>query len=110
MPIDSPLAVGLETGALVLHEAGARTDTGDHPTRQELLAAAASIRSHGDRPPPATLAPAVNQLRNLLGGDGPAIAPTPRDTARRACQLLAELGAAGPEPSSPRWADEAATG
>ena len=110
MSIDFPLAVGLETAALVLSEAGADSDTGEQPTMQELLAAAASIRSHGDRPPPTTLAPAVNQLRNLLEGVGPAIAPMPRDTAARACQLLAERGAAGPEPSSPRWADEAATG
>ena len=90
MPIDSPLAIGLETAALVLHTAG----TGDRTTLLDLLAAASSIRNRGDRPPPATLAPAVGQLRASLGRDGRAASPSPRDAAVRACELLAKLASA----------------
>jgi non-specific serine/threonine protein kinase len=95
MSIDFPLAVGMETAALVLDEAGAGRDSGEQPTMRELLAAAASIRRQGDRPAPATLAPAVNRLRHRLGGDRPGSAPAPRDTARRACERLAALSATG---------------
>jgi predicted ATPase/DNA-binding SARP family transcriptional activator len=89
MSIESPLAIGLETAALVLHTAD--TGTRDEAALRDLLAAAASIRGRGDRPPPAMLAPAVNQLRASLGGDELAISSTPRDAASRACRLLAEL-------------------
>jgi predicted ATPase len=98
MSIESPLAIGLETAALVLHAAG----TGDEATLQDLLAAAASIRGRGDRPPPAALAPAVGQLRARLAGDGPAPVSSPRDAARRACQFLAVLDAALSRPRSGR--------
>jgi predicted ATPase/DNA-binding SARP family transcriptional activator len=90
MSIESPLAVGLETAALVLHEAGIAADPGGESFLRDLLAAAASIRHQGDRPSPVTLAPAVNQLIARLSDDVPANSPTPRDCARRACQLLAE--------------------
>jgi hypothetical protein len=97
MSIESPLAIGLETAALVLHSAGTVTQGGAAP--YSLLAAAASIRGRGDRPPPATLAPAVSDLRASLGSDESAVSSPPRDAASRACQFLAELHApAGPLP------------
>jgi predicted ATPase len=95
MPVDFPLAIGLETAALVLHAAG-HSPPGD-ASPPELLGAAAAVRAAGDRPPPATLAPAVDQLRAALGGAGdragPAGAgpPRPREAAERACVLLAAL-------------------
>ena len=92
MPIESPLAIGLETAALVLHQAGGRPPGTPLPG---LLAAAATVRAAGDRPPPATLAPAVDQLRATLGpvrvaGATPA---APRAAAEQACALLAGLTA-----------------
>jgi DNA-binding SARP family transcriptional activator/tetratricopeptide (TPR) repeat protein len=97
MSIESPLAIGLETAALVLHSAG--TATQGEAAVYNLLAAAASIRGRGDRPPPATLAPAVSDLRASLGSDVSAAPSPPRDAASQACQSLAELHApAGPLP------------
>jgi len=93
MSIESPLAVGLETAALVLHEAGGTADREDEAILPDLLAAAASIRDQGDRPSPVTLAPAVNQLIDQLSGGLPASPPTPRASASRACQLLTEFAA-----------------
>ena len=98
MSIESPLAIGLETAALVLHSGG--TVSQGEAALHNLLAAAASIRGRGDRPPPATLAPAVSDLRAILGSDVSAVSIQPRDAASRACQLLAEFHAAG-RPTAP---------
>ncbi len=59
-----PLAVGLETAALIcLRQAGQRgTEVGSR-----LLAAAALIRARGDRPGPPTLRAAVDQARSAAG-------------------------------------------
>jgi hypothetical protein len=94
MPIESPLAIGLETAALVLHTAGA----GSAAALRDLLVIAAAVRDRGDRPPPAPLAPAVGQLRATLDGDTAGRGtpgrgtrtsqPRPRETAERACELL----------------------
>ena len=93
MSIESPLAIGLETAALVLHSAG--TGTQGEAALHNLLAAAASIRGRGDRPPPATLAPAVSELRASLGRD------VRRSRPRR------ETPPAGPASSWPRCAAQA---
>ena len=98
MSIESPLAIGLETAALVLHSAG--TATQGEAAVHHLLAAADSIRGRGDRPPPATLAPAISDLRASFGSDVSAVSSQPRDAATRACQFLAELHAAG-RPTAP---------
>jgi predicted ATPase len=102
MPVESPLAIGLETAALVLHAAG--TAPAGPAALRDLLAAAAAVRGRGDRPPPATMAPAVDQLRATLGAgrqaaDGRvrgALAGQsgPRAAAERARQLLAGLAGA----------------
>ena len=65
---DYPLAICLETAALVLRIAG-----GNNADLATLLAAAAAIRERGDRPAPGPLAGAVAELRaqlrtDLLGG------------------------------------------
>ncbi len=95
MPIESPLAVGLETAALVLHAAGpGQAGRGDPAAGalRDLLDTAAAVRDRGDRPPPATLAPAVDQLRTGLGGAPRRAAQArPREMAERACRLLDDL-------------------
>jgi hypothetical protein len=63
MSLSSPLALGLETAALVLHAAGLAGDR----ALGEFLATAALLRRTGDRPAPATLARAVTGLRAVLG-------------------------------------------
>jgi hypothetical protein len=81
MSIGFPLAIGLETAALVLHAA----DVGDGSALSELLATAALIRRAGDRPAPATLAPAVSALHAVLGRE---------TTAAAAADLAAATSAA----------------
>ena len=89
MSTGSPLAVGLETAALVLHAAGSGTET----DLGHLLDAAATIRSRGDRPAPATLARAVSDLRVIVG---PAVqvrvAVDPVQAAHEAMEHLAVVG------------------
>ena len=63
MSLSSPLALGLETAAMVVHAAGAADDR----ALGEFLATAALIRRTGDRPAPAALARAVTELRAVLG-------------------------------------------
>ncbi len=56
---DFPLALGLETAALVIESAGAGTEE----QLASLLLAAAELRSRGDRPPPASMpAPDVSAV------------------------------------------------
>ncbi|WP_375503769.1 BTAD domain-containing putative transcriptional regulator [uncultured Jatrophihabitans sp.] len=62
MSVAFPAAVGLETAALILDAAGS---AGDGALRS-MLAAARAIRDRGNRPPPASLAPAIDDLRNRL--------------------------------------------
>ncbi|MEO9139591.1 MAG: BTAD domain-containing putative transcriptional regulator, partial [Jatrophihabitans sp.] len=100
MSIGFPMAIGLETAALVLHAIGATDD----PTLGRLLVTAADLRRQGDRPPPAALAGAVSELRVVLGAylagpdgatalDGVAAVDEAfadaRAVARRALELLA---------------------
>jgi predicted ATPase len=88
MSLSFPLAIGLETSALVLHAAG----TTDKAVLGELLAGAAVIRRRGDRPAPATLAGAVRDLLVVLGAQtsgGPALDPCA--AALRALDLLAVI-------------------
>jgi predicted ATPase len=103
MSVESPLAIGLETSALVLHAAGPGRGGGNEADLRDLLAAAASIRRRGDRPASATLGPAVDQLRAGLGRDEAASSPAPRDAASRACRLLAQVAVTFP-PNSPAGA------
>jgi hypothetical protein len=81
MPIDFPLAIGLETAALVFDAAGSRGETA------EILAVAGTIRERGDRPAPPTLGAAVETLRSSVGPA--ARCRSPRDTATRARERLA---------------------
>ncbi len=62
MSISFPIAVGLETAALVLDAAGAAGDL----DLIRLLSTAASIRRQGNRPAPATLSGAVDALGDRL--------------------------------------------
>jgi hypothetical protein len=106
MTVESPLAVGLETAALVLRAAAG----GSLPDAAAgLLAAAAVIRARGDRPSPVLLAAAVARLSDELtaAAGGPAAGDPgtgpPRDgqlstgqlsaraAAEQACRLLAAL-------------------
>jgi predicted ATPase/DNA-binding SARP family transcriptional activator len=96
-----PLAIGLETASLVLHAAGAASGT----ELIRLLDAAASIRSRGDRPPPATLRREISVLRSglaaLAAGPGTGIGTgiTGDSDGAGAGQLALELLArAGPAP------------
>jgi len=100
MSIESPLAIGLETAALVLHTDDIGAGSGHDGAVRELLGAAASIRGRGNRPPPATLGPAVSQLYASLGVDVPDISPAPRDAAVRACRFLTEVASAR-QPAAP---------
>jgi non-specific serine/threonine protein kinase len=108
MPVESPLAIGLETAALVLHAAGADSAA----ALRDLLVVAAAVRDRGNRPAPAPLALAVVQLRAALDGaagrdisghdtrgddtpgrdtaghDALTSQPRPREAAERACELL----------------------
>ncbi len=73
---DFPLALGLETAALVIGSAGAGTPE----QRAALLLAAADLRERGDRPPPVSM-PAP---------DVPAV-PSERLDARAAARLARKL-------------------
>ncbi len=61
MSLRYPTAVCLETAALVLAQHAPAVDLA------ALLAAATAIRRAGDRPPPVTLRPAVDELRARVG-------------------------------------------
>ncbi len=75
-----PLAIGLETAALVLRAFGGATDA----DLDLLLAAASGIRSDGDRPPPATLRADVDRLRTAVPATGaPSDASAAADLALR---------------------------
>jgi hypothetical protein len=81
MDHDFPLALSLETAALVLAGLG----EGDPADRDGLLAGAAALRDRGDRPAPASL--------RLPGPAEPAAGepPDPREAARLALKLLAAV-------------------
>jgi predicted ATPase len=83
-----PLAIGLETAALVLRASGAADD----PELDLLLTAAAGIRSRGDRPPPAPLRAAVERLRASVPGAATTAAPGSSAAADLALRLLAGVG------------------
>lgn len=98
MTIDFPLAIGLETAALVLDLA----DDGGGSSPEELadlLTLAARIRTRGDRPAPSTLAVAAEQLRTRLRAAEPAIPPgdpaAARALAQRIITRLDQLAARG---------------
>ncbi len=93
MTIEVPFAIGLETATLVLDAAGDGTDAA------EFLASARAIRARGDRPPPATLSSAVDDLRRRVGE--PSSTPAPRDAAERARERLTHLADAGHLARSP---------
>jgi hypothetical protein len=82
MTVTFPLALCLETAALVLVAAGG-TGVGD------LLATAAVIRARGDRPAPGDLGTAVADLVDLVGA-GAVLEPVA--AAERASGLLAVFG------------------
>jgi predicted ATPase/DNA-binding SARP family transcriptional activator len=71
MSLSGPLALGLETAALVLHAAGLAGDR----ALGEFLATAALLRRTGDRPAPAILARAVTELRAVLGSQSATATP-----------------------------------
>ncbi len=73
---DFPLALGLETAALVIGSAGAGTDG----QLASLLMAAAQLRERGDRPPPASLPAPVASA-----------APSERLDARAAARLARKI-------------------
>ena len=76
---DFPLALGLETAALVISSAGAGTEE----QLASLLLAATELRSRGDRPPPASMpAPTVSAAPDPLDA---------RDAARLARKILADF-------------------
>ena len=87
MSLGFPFAIGLETAALVLHAAG----VSDRAALGELLATAALIRRNGDRPAPATLAPAVSALHTVLGRETAAVALDLRTAVSTALTLLADV-------------------
>ena len=82
-----PLAICLETAALVLHAAGGLDDD-----LAALLGAAAAIRERGDRPAPAPLAAAVVALRAQLPTQLLDVRPlSATDAGRLAVALLPAL-------------------
>ncbi len=91
---DFPLAICLETAALVLRAAG-----GNDGELATLLAAAAAIRKRGDRPPPAPLADAVVGLRAQLRTELLGVATLPAADAGRLAVAL--LSAVPPRPAPP---------
>ena len=89
MSLSSPLALGLETAAMILHAAGVAGDR----ALGEFLATAALIRRTGDRPGPATLARAVTELRAVLGSQAvTAVAIEVPSAVSSALALLASVG------------------
>jgi predicted ATPase/DNA-binding SARP family transcriptional activator len=88
MGFSFPLAIGLETAALVLRTSGL---TGDADLGL-LLDAASEIRRRGDRPAPATLRADVDRLRTLVPSTG---GHDPRAAAELALRLLAGPDAGG---------------
>ncbi len=84
---DYPLAICLETAALVLRAADGNTGE-----LAPLLAAAAAVRERGDRPAPAPLAKAVVALRAQLRTELLGVAtPLAADARRLAVELLSAL-------------------
>jgi ATP/maltotriose-dependent transcriptional regulator MalT len=80
MSLDAPFAICLETAALVGRAVGA-----DEAAIATVLASAAAVREHGNRPAPADLEPAVTALR--LGA--PSAEPLPaREAAVVAHDML----------------------
>jgi len=86
-----PLAICLETAALVLRSAGT-------PSAElaGLLASAAVIRERGDRPAPAALGGAVSALRLELGHEFDGADPVP--AAEAGAHAIALLSAVSPSP------------
>jgi hypothetical protein len=83
-----PMALCLETAALVLLRTGAPAEA-----IGRLLAAAQAIRERGDRPGPVTLSVAVAQARIANGTE--LLAPSdPTETAGLAATLLRDLAGA----------------
>ena len=95
LPFRFPLAVPLETAALILlagdGPAGDDRASGGQPGAEAaaLLAGAAAIRDRGARPGPPALRAAVGQATGRLAG--PAAVPAPQDAAARALAALAEV-------------------
>jgi predicted ATPase/DNA-binding SARP family transcriptional activator len=88
MSIGFPVAIALETAALVLHAAG----VSDGYALGQILATAAFIRRKGDRPAPAPLARAVNALHAVLGYESATAAPLDLNAAvSTALSLLADV-------------------
>lgn len=91
MSNDFPMALALETAALVL---GARGLT-QGPLLSRFLTVADDLRRTGDRPAPATLAPAVRDLRLALAAHPDLTFPNdrfePPGDARAAARLAQEL-------------------
>ena len=91
MSLSSPLALGLETAAMVLHAA----DVAEDRAVGEFLATAALIRRTGDRPGPATLTRAVIELRAVLGSQAAtAVAIEVPVAVSSAISLLASVASA----------------
>ena len=89
MPIDAPLAIGLETAALVLSSSAAPTFATSERDIAEFLVSAAAVRTRGDRPAPPTLARAVEALRTRVRVGDVAVTVAPSDAAVRARERLA---------------------
>jgi predicted ATPase/DNA-binding SARP family transcriptional activator len=90
-----PMALCLETAALVLLEVGPTAVDGGNPDEAsgQLLAAAAAIRARGDRPGPVTLSAAVADARRALPAPltGPAWPVGPTGLGAGAATDLAQL-------------------
>ncbi|MDX6208320.1 MAG: hypothetical protein QOE24_711 [Frankiales bacterium] len=89
LSFDFPLAICLETAAVVIRAAGLDADIG------EILGAAADLRRRGDRPPPPTLRDAVRDLVDAGGisGRGPLDRAGLDRVARSALDLLHDVTA-----------------
>ncbi|HUZ51404.1 MAG TPA: hypothetical protein VMU94_02595, partial [Streptosporangiaceae bacterium] len=86
-----PLAIVLETAVLVLRDTGGVTSS----DLARLLAAAASIRRRGNRPPPATLARQIDAMR-----EGPSLRAPDVDPGAAGQLALDLLARTRPSPAS----------
>jgi ATP/maltotriose-dependent transcriptional regulator MalT len=84
-----PIALGLETAALVVQRAPVRPEA-DIEASGRLLAAATAIRERGNRPCPVPLSPAIAQAR-VVAPPPPGPALDPAEAVQEAAALLTAL-------------------